>query len=451
MKRFLASVLIAVSLTQSIPIAHADGDDLVTLVGALNPKFSVELTPGDLQALAESVKDFTALDPQAVDINSLFRPGDEVAIASARKTYAELFLASAQELVDMKAMVYKLAALLSYSDGKNFAPALYNAYQLKFQISYANFIERLGTLNKDVLSAISQCNSELCVTSIAEAQGELLQFADQLNRGIYLKKLSKLKLDWTFTDPMLKGILESTLDAFVPPNRAENFYSSIVLAAFTPFVAAARATKNIGTSILGFVATPNATHLTIHANPISLKISHENDTLGKYVTRRINEIVNSNPVPSSPVENGNKSKENRDRSAPTTRTTPYRVSVLVCQMPDSGEHFSGHVVLYGVMHFECYNNRLGDHEHYTIRMNTVGPGLAAYIGRRDAALFTIFITSPIPIIPQGKWFGASAGGIVVFFGAQAGEFVGKWGSTLHMIGWAAGLGGQIGLSQITIE
>lgn len=294
MKRaILGLIFLALNFSTSKTFA-GNGNDLVTLVGDLDPKFSVELNADELRDLADSVKNFDQLDHQDIDINSLFAKGDEEAIAKARHAIAKIFIDSASDLVDMKALVYKLAALLKIPNTERFKTELYRAYQVRFQGAYISFIARLGHNNAEILAALGQCHSEICVTTIAGAQRELVDFGHRLNRGIQFKTLDQTKVEWNFNDPMLKATLESTMDAFLPPNRPTNLYGAIVLAALTPFVAAARGTANVGTSIFGFIANPTLTRLTIHADRIRLTGSdREKNELSEIVSGKLQMIVNT--------------------------------------------------------------------------------------------------------------------------------------------------------------
>lgn len=413
--------------------------DIVTLVGELNPKFSVELSAEDLQYLADSVKDVGQLDRKEVDINSLFRAGDEDAIALARQAIAKIFIDSARDLVDMKALVYKLAALVKVPNTKQFLAELYNAYQIKFQSTYDSLITRIGQNSGEILAAAEKCKSELCVTTIASAQNELVEFGNQLNQGIYPTKLDKTTLQWTFTDPMVKATIENTMDAFLVPNRPTNLYGSIVLAALTPFVATARATTDIGKSILGFIASPTLTRLTMHANAISLNKKRENKKLAKIVGAKVLGIVNPERA-----QNGDRSNDPDFNTA-----EPHRVTVLSCQFAHqyTGVGYWG---VFGIFHFYCSNTRGGDKNNYAVTLTAIGPGVGGYAQLRGQVA-SIVITSPTPIVPYGRWFGVSSGAAALFGPGQMGEFVGKWGSVAHFAAYMQGLGAQIGISELNIK
>lgn len=464
MTHFTTGLLTLALLSQSFISFAGDQPekpkDIVTLVGELNPKFSVELSPDDIQSLIDSVKEFTELKPKQVDINSLYRPGDEDAIAQARQTIAKMFLDSALDIVNMKALLYKLAALLKAQSTERFTTQLYKVYQGKFQESYSSLIRRVGFLNDDILASVEQCKSEICVTTIGNAQAELVSFAHELNQGIYLKNFNKVKTNWTFKDPMLRATLETTLDAFLSPNHPSNLYGSIVLAALTPFVAAARATAHIGTSILGFIATPTMTRLTIHADPIDLGSANKElvRKLGSLVERKLQRIVNSKDGVTTSQPDPSSQNVDRKNDPDFNGAEPHRVSVLVCDIvngkfENGDDIMAGHFGVFGFFHFKCYNGRHGDSNTYAVTLTTIGPGLGIYEQKfgSNFHLATITITSPTPIVPIGRWYGVSAGADGVFGPGQAGQFVGKWGSVAHFAAYTFGLGAHVGISKLQIK
>ena len=100
---------------------------LVTVTGNLDPKFSIDVRPEDLKAVAEGLKGLKNLEPVAININDLMSDGDVVAISEASQAVADALINAAKNLIDLRVLVYRLYALQSLSMTQDHTKALQDA------------------------------------------------------------------------------------------------------------------------------------------------------------------------------------------------------------------------------------------------------------------------------------------------------------------------------------
>lgn len=400
-------------------------DELVKVTG--EPRFSIDIDQEELRRLSDSLTSLEKLEKREMDVNDLFNAGDEVAFKQAASAIAEIFKSSADRLIEMKALIYRLAALLSLEDTRRLEEALYQSYSQKFQGVYNSFISSFLTISPQIKEALLACKSELCVANISDAQRELLEFGALLNRGVNVHQLDQWQVAWEFKSPFTKAVLERTFELFQPDNAKVSVYTTVVATALTPFVAAARKSVDVGKYIGAFLMTvPTSLHLELEAKPVDMNVQEQKLILDDLEYRLIFSIVNG-----VRIEN-------------VRRNYRYHVNTLACTV-DADDLSEFHMLIAGKTKAQCHNLRNEDRNSYSAEIGTLGPGL--FIGGSG---FLIIIKSLVSITPEGVWLGETAK-VAALLGVEQGFLIGKYGSLATIVGVGGGIGAAAGLSALTIE
>ena len=408
--------------------------DFVKVTGEVEERFSVKISDVEVQNLASQMQSLQGtLTPLEVNINDLFQAGDEPAISKASLAISKNFLRASQKMVDLKAMVYKLGALLSVDQTGSLKDTLYDTYSQSFQNTYNAFINELVQIDTNIEDAVKLCRSEICVISIYNAKKELITLGKKINVGINIHQLDDIDVQWQFSNSLNMAVVEKTWEVIMPDNeRVSSPYSVLLAGAFSTFVAAAAGTVNLGKLIYDVVLGGRITQFELDAYPVDVGHLQLSETLfDDLAYRKISSIVNNIPI----EQVGH-------------RKVKYHINVMACHNFGDPHTESFHVLLYGINTFNrCVNLRAQDTNLYKVSLQTYGPGVSF----ENAHNLCIIIKSPAEITPLGKWVGFDAEATAIV-SAQVGILVGKSASVATVGGLGYGsLGAAAGISVLNIS
>ncbi len=430
--KVILSIFCVASLWSGAGFSETTIDELVKVTG--EPKFSIEIDQEELRKISDSLAELEKLEKREMDINDLFKEGDEAAFKRAGSAVAEIFKSSSDRLIEMKTLIYRLAALVSLKDTQKIEKALYASYTQKFQDVYNVLMANFVRLNSEMSQALRSCKSELCVANLSEAQRELLEFGALFNQGVKVSQLEQWQVAWEFKSPFTKAVLERTFELFQPDNERVSVYTTILGTALTPFVAAARKSVDVGKYIGTFLMTaPTSLHLELEAVPVDMDIYEQKMVLDDLTYRLIFSIVNEVSL--------------QDVSHLSYR---YHVNVLSCKTVEGGcsdieNPGIMHILIGGGLNAECKNLRSEDRNRYSIEIDTLGPGIFLGVSK-----FLVIIKSFISMTPEGWWVGETvrAG---VLGGIEQGFLLGKYGSLATIVGTSVSFGAAAGVSVLRIQ
>jgi len=410
----------------------------IVVTGELDPKFSLQIAPEELRAMEDQMKGLPKLEPQSIDINSLYDEADQAALGRAGTQFSKIFVNASSALVELKALVNKLAALSTLKQVKRYEGELFAAYQSRVQDVYNRLILSFGGLSPEVLSGMESCKSELCVLSIADAQRELYALSQKLNRGLNMDELSGLSFQFNFRSRLLRYTLEETLQELVPTNEPHGIWRVAVAAALTPFLTAARNANlfNLGEYLAKFLAAPEVMRTRLRAEPIALDYTAQESEIDLAVHRNIRRVLGLPPGGGAPIAT--------DRS---------HLHILSCRMKEKGFFGHGHLGLGSQKAYLCSRSTdrtsdSGDRENQ-LELSLEVIGLGAGFVLPEGLMVTV--VSPFSEIEvEGSYFGVSVslGAIASFRG---GSLWGKAGSYVQLLGLGAGLGVIPGATRITLS
>ena len=408
--------------------------DLVRVVGRVEPRFSVSVSDFEIQNLASQMQGLQDnLVPLEVNINSLFQDGDEEAISKASLALSQNFLNASQKMIDLKAMVYKLGALLSVDQSGFLKETLYETYSQSFQNTYNGLIRELAYIDDELQRAILLCRSEICVISIYNAKKELITLGKKLNVGISIDQLDDIDIQWQFSNSLNMAVVEKTWEMIMPDNeRVSAPYSVLLAGAFSTFVAAAAGTVNIGKLVYDVILGGRMIGFELDAHPIDMRyLDFSALAFDDLAYRKISSIVNNVPI----EQVGH-------------RKMTHHINIIQCSNQGDYNTSGHHFLLYGINTFrKCANMRTDDQNLYTVSLETYGPGIAF----PNAHNIAVIIKSPAEINPLGTWVGVDAE-VTGVLSAEVGILVGKSASVVSVWGLGYGtIGAAAGISVLKIK
>ncbi len=424
MKSFQTIIIAGTLILQSLAPAalHAEDSNPVKVTGELRKELSVQLSQSEMDQLLESIKKLPQLEPYTVDINDLYAAGDEAAIQRVKQLFISLFVETATDLVEMKAIILQLAARMTLPEGQAYKEDLYRVYSKKLQASYDQMIRRYADENvfQEVINA---CQSDLCAIHVAQAVMEMIQFAEKLNQGFRVDELDDLDVEWKFQNRFLQASLAESVRAYLPSNRATTPIYPLVAGTLGAFAYAAKESVNFGRLLSEILLGGSVTRLEVKVEPAPLSLDRLQIRIAHYLKRKLEAVTLR-----VPVDNVQQEPEK------------YFVNVLSCKLSDKG---GGFIFVGGYLQYSCYSDReTGAGNHYSADVFMGGVGAwGAGIGRA-----LIVITSPVEMDSTGVWVGfmarAALGG-----GSSIALMAGPYGSIAKMItadvGGGFAVGGQV--------
>ncbi len=281
---FLSTLVLAQETQKKLP--------LVTITGKLSPDLSIKVSQQDLDKISAGLSSLNNLESKSTDINDLMSPVDVNAIQSASQIISDIMLDSAKRLVDMRVLIYKLAEITSVAQSKGYEDILYRKYQKHFQSDYNNLVGGFLRLNSELLQTIKGCSSELCVLQIASAQRDLIKLGWAINQGIRIDQLDQFNLSFQFESSLIQNSFAKTFESLNGYNKEKSAYVTMLVAAATPFVSAAKGVAKVSENIAKFLTSPRDVKLVLYADRMKTKEKQMNqfDTIKGAVEGRVKEL-----------------------------------------------------------------------------------------------------------------------------------------------------------------
>jgi len=421
------------------------------VTGEIDPKFRLTVDESELQGVWQQLRELeTGLEPQAFDINELYEPGDEVAIAAAGESFKVVLKNTANRLASMKILIYRLAALASIPETERFRNTLYLASQEQFQAEHGDLVTGLVRVQQSTREAMRKCRSPLCAISIAEVQRQLLGLGERLNRGLTVQDLQDLDIQFEIKKNflalgLLRHTLEETLNELAPPNEKHSLVQSIAAAALTPLITALRnvGTIDFGKMIVTFLKTGVVSRQSLFAEPVKVDTRAESNRLDALA----NIMIRATTSKKSPEEiEALLRQEDRDARE---KGRAGRFHALSCSLEDLFwfDAFDRHAVVAGTADLSCRGLDAQDRSLYRVSLRTAGPGLGIQVGEK----LILVLTSLRDIVPEGQdyygWNATAVPGI----SPRAGHWIGNFGVTqFALVGGSAGIGATLGVSRMSI-
>ncbi len=411
----LSLTLLPALVANQLP-AHADDSaPLVTVTESIDPKFSVDIRPDDVDRLAQELDGLNQLPPVRININELFTPGDEDAIRTAANAIGDKLRRSSLILADLSTIVYRMDALRQVLDGKDEQEVM-KLYRTKFESRYQEFQAKIFLLSSEQIKAIEGCHSELCVKRVADAYRSLMEFMS--NRS---KKRS-------VNNRLARASLESTYQELTA--RTSKSSTRLVGAAMGNIVAASRAKQPFAGATRSFLGGKNVLR-RLGLRTLSLPVNTVATEFGFL------EDIQSGMMRSIVLGEEYKSP---------AKVGIYRSYVLHCNTDGKSDVAGWHALVFGQSKTSCKDDRTG--RDYEVDFYTYGPGLQVKaLGRASV----IFINSVTPIRPSGIWAGPTVS-VGAVLGGDASSMIGKQGSTaLHLSVGGPWLGAVAGIGRMVIS
>ncbi len=407
MKRFsfgFYGVLLVLSAV-SPQLRAGSSESLVTLTGEIRPEFSLPSTAQDLQRLQREFS--RELAPVSVDVNDLFSSGDEEAIRAAATAIAGIFVKATEDLIDIRFLIYRLVALKAAFEDEDSSDQdqLQVEYHSKLNARYAAFLQRLSSVDLELMKALELCRSEICAKKIVDAQRAVIHVGSAFNYESAIQKGYKNKL--------VQSAIESRYAQLNQNGTSSDANADLGKKMFSVFVRAGRESLDAKNILFGdkrILDDLDIDFLTLSGSHFKTEVKY----LEKLFGAKLRSIVRG--VPTEAV----------------IKEGYYYTHVFICFTLRNS--IGGHILLYGWNDLECTSRG----KEYRASLETFGPGLAVYPG----SALVVAIVSPAPISSSNLWVGLGASAGLVAINPEVAVFAGRSAS----VGVLAGAHGGVGVT-----
>lgn len=326
------------------------------IVGELKPQFSVELSEADFRNLSKTLKAIRRFEGPDVEINSLFDSEDHQAVQMMADEVRDRLIDLGKGLADLRAIVYKSSLFNQYlKNDREERKTLMAGYREAATRSYVKMIFRLAKVDKTVETAVSQCQSEMCVLFLKNMIEELQVLARRLDQSFRKGQFSRKDVLFAFESELNRKLVSDLVNGLID---GEDPYMLLVATGLANLYEAGYKAQDLGETwhtILGFESADRKVGFKVESP--SKRDLKGYETLLKFIVKaNLERISLSNP--SLPLSD--------QIDLENTRRMTYS-----CQ----AAHPSFMAIAYGQRWYDCKRTRGEGPLSISIVMRTVGVGV----------------------------------------------------------------------------